>query len=129
MAAVSHLQNVIGQAPVFNEVFIDEGDVDMAKAIKAYKDAGFTGVMTPDHTPHVSAPYIKPDSTLRCPVGLSQLIADGNCVLCCKHRGPWHAGIAFAVGYIKAAAKSVGVEFERGNHPDRDSTAVGQPRL
>eukprot|EP01045_Picozoa_sp_COSAG04_P036216 COSAG04_NODE_8718_length_939_cov_1.166667_1_plen_81_part_00 len=49
-------QNVIGQAPVFNEVFIDEGDVDMAKSIKAYKDAGFTGVMTPDHTPSVSAP-------------------------------------------------------------------------
>ena len=37
-------------------VFIDEGDVDMAKSIKAYKDAGFTGVMTPDHTPSVSAP-------------------------------------------------------------------------
>ena len=41
---------------MFNEVFIDEGDVDMAKSIKAYKDAGFTGVMTPDHTPSVSAP-------------------------------------------------------------------------
>ena len=61
------LQNVIGQAPVFNEVFIDEGDVDIAKAIKAYKDAGFTGVITPDHTPHVSEPYIDQTTPLlRC---------------------------------------------------------------
>ena len=61
------LQNVIGQAPVFNEVFIDEGDVDIAKAIKAYKDAGFTGVITPDHTPHVSSPYIDQTTPLlRC---------------------------------------------------------------
>jgi mannonate dehydratase len=42
---------------------------------------------------------------------------------------PWHAGIAFAVGYIKAAAKAVGVTFERGASPDSASTAVGAAAL
>jgi mannonate dehydratase len=91
-----HFRNVIGKAPVFNEVFIDEGDVDMEQAIAAYRDAGFNGVLTPDHTP-----------LLEC-------------------GAPWHAGVAFAVGYIKASAKAVGVEFERRGPA---STALGVPKL
>ena len=87
---------MIGKVPVFNEVFIDEGDVDMQSAIAAYRDAGFTGVITPDHTPSVSC------------------------------AAPWHAGIAFAVGYIKAAAKAAGVVFE-ANATLAPSSAEGQP--
>ena len=48
---------MIGKVPVFNEVFIDEGDVDMQSAIAAYRDAGFTGVITPDHTPPITHPH------------------------------------------------------------------------
>ena len=91
-----HFRNVIGKVPVFNEVFIDEGDVDMQAAITAYRDAGFTGVITPDHTPHMSCD------------------------------APWHAGIAFAVGYLKAAAKAAGVVFEQSASV-RQSTAEGRP--
>jgi mannonate dehydratase len=74
-----HFRNVKGEFPrKFDEVFIDEGDVDMLKAMRTYKEAGFEGVMIPDHSPKVTAP------------------------------GAWHAGIAFALGYMRAAMQSVG---------------------
>ena len=73
-----HFRNVRGAFPKFDEVFIDEGDVNMIAAIKAYKDAGYDGVITPDHTPRVvgDAPY-------------------------------GHRGRAFALGYIRAAMQAV----------------------
>ena len=46
-----HFRNVIGQFPRFDEVFIDEGDVDMFEAMTAYRDAGYDGVLIPDHCP------------------------------------------------------------------------------
>ena len=49
-----HFRNVRGAFPVFDEVFHDEGDVDMLEAMLAYKQAGFDGVMTPDHSPRVT---------------------------------------------------------------------------
>lgn len=67
-----HFRNVRGAVPRFDEVFLDEGDTDMRAAIQAYHDVGFDGVLIPDHTP-----------TLTCP-------------------GPWHAGMAYAVGYMRA---------------------------
>lgn len=48
-----HFRNVTGTAEKFTEAFWDEGKVDMAKAIKAYREAGFDGYLTPDHHPHV----------------------------------------------------------------------------
>jgi mannonate dehydratase len=49
-----HFRNVRGAFPVFDEVFHDEGDVDMLDAMLAYQQAGFDGVITPDHSPRVS---------------------------------------------------------------------------
>ena len=46
-----HFRNIVGQLPRFDEVFIDEGDVDMFAAMQAYCDAGFDGVLIPDHCP------------------------------------------------------------------------------
>ena len=48
--------------------------------MKAYASVGFTGVMQPDHTPAVTLP---PGS----------------------EGAVWHVGTAFAVGYMKAAAR------------------------
>jgi mannonate dehydratase len=75
-----HFRNVQGQFPKFDEVFIDEGDVNMILALKAYKDAGYDGVITPDHTPRVvgDEPY-------------------------------GHRGRAFALGYIRAAMQALEV--------------------
>ncbi len=68
-----HFRNVRGKAPNYREVFLDEGDVDMIEALRAYRDSGYTGVLIPDHTPHTSCD------------------------------APWHAGMAFALGYMRAA--------------------------
>ena len=75
-----HFRNVLGQFPKFDEVFIDEGNVNMILALKAYKDAGYDGVITPDHTPRVigDEPY-------------------------------GHRGRAFALGYIRAAMQALEV--------------------
>jgi mannonate dehydratase len=73
-----HFRNVRGKFPKFDEVFIDEGDVNMIAALKAYKDAGYDGVITPDHTPRVigDEPY-------------------------------GHRGRAFALGYIRAGMQAL----------------------
>lgn len=73
-----HFRNVRGKVPNYREVFIDEGDVDMLKALKIYHECGYDGVLIPDHTPHVSC------------------------------AAPWHAGIAYALGYMHAAMRMIG---------------------
>ena len=49
-----HFRNVTGTVPVFSETFIDEGHVDMVKAMKAYRDTGFDGPMVEDHVPEMA---------------------------------------------------------------------------
>ncbi|MCJ8323357.1 MAG: mannonate dehydratase [Rhizobiales bacterium] len=72
-----HFRNVTGKVPKYQEVFIDEGDIDMARIIKILKDNDYQGVLIPDHTPE-----------LECDA-------------------PWHAGKSFAVGYMKALIAQV----------------------
>ena len=48
-----HFRNVKGVPKDFQEVFLDEGDVDMVKAMKIYKDVGFNGPFMMDHTPGI----------------------------------------------------------------------------
>lgn len=68
-----HFRNVRGKVPNYHEVFLDEGDVDMIESLRLYRAGGFEGVVIPDHTPHTACD------------------------------APWHAGMAFALGYIRAA--------------------------
>jgi mannonate dehydratase len=49
-----HFRNVSGPVPKFNEEFINKGYVDMHKAIRMYRDAGFKGVFIDDHVPVVA---------------------------------------------------------------------------
>ncbi len=69
-----HLRNVRGRVPRYHETFIDEGDVDIARVMRILRDARFDGVVIPDHAPQMSC------------------------------AAPWHAGMAFAMGYIAALA-------------------------
>jgi mannonate dehydratase len=46
-----HFRNIRGGFLNFDEVYPDEGDVDMFEAIKAYKAAGYQGMLCPDHVP------------------------------------------------------------------------------
>ncbi|MCD9023533.1 mannonate dehydratase [Cohnella silvisoli] len=75
-----HFRNVSGKVPEYKEVFVDEGDIDMIKALRIYKQHHFEGVFIPDHTP--------------------QMICNA----------PWHAGMAYALGYMKAALSIVNHE-------------------
>lgn len=54
-----HFRNVVGTMPRFREAFIDNGDIDMLRAMRIYKEVGFDGPMIPDHMPHMPAdgPY------------------------------------------------------------------------
>ena len=48
-----HFRNVRGCLPSFQEVFMDEGDIDMYRAMTVYRDAGFNGPFMMDHTPGI----------------------------------------------------------------------------
>ncbi len=48
-----HFRNVKGSGNYFEEVFVDEGDVDMLQAMQSYKEAGFDGPFMMDHTPQI----------------------------------------------------------------------------
>ncbi len=71
--AYVHLRNVRGKAPYYHETFIDEGDTDMLRVLGILHANGFDGPIIPDHTP-----------LLEC-------------------AAPWHAGMAYTLGWMRAA--------------------------
>ena len=73
-----HFRNVRGTPHHFQEVFLDEGDVDMVQMMQTYRDAGFTGPFMMDHTP--------------------QFAYDAQ---------TFYAGHAYAAGYIRALIQAV----------------------
>ncbi|MEP3274800.1 MAG: mannonate dehydratase [Stappiaceae bacterium] len=72
-----HLRNVSGKVPNYHEVFIDDGDVDIPRILSILHKNGFEGTVIPDHTPQLSC------------------------------EAPWHAGMAFALGYMRAEINRV----------------------
>ena len=84
---VVHFRNVRGFIPEFDEQFIDDGDVNMVEAMRTYKEIGFNGFITPDHTPWVVGDV----------VGRNGLPPFGD------------RGRAFALGYMKGLMESFGV--------------------
>ena len=68
-----HFRNVKGKVPCYDEVFVDEGDIDMFRVLKQLQESSFSGVLIPDHTPMMTC------------------------------GAPWHAGMAYALGYMRAA--------------------------
>jgi mannonate dehydratase len=72
-----HFRNVHGKVPHYDETFIDEGDIDMPRVLSILKKNNYEGVLIPDHTP--------------------QMTCDA----------PWHAGMAYAMGYMKAAMQLI----------------------
>ena len=55
-----HFRNIRGNAGGddywFQEVFLDEGDVDMVAAMETYRDIGYDGAIMMDHTPGIHHP-------------------------------------------------------------------------
>jgi mannonate dehydratase len=78
--AYVHFRNVTGKVPHYRETFVDDGDVDMLRVLRILARNGYAGVIIPDHTP--------------------QMTCDA----------PWHAGMAYALGYMRAAMRACGAE-------------------
>jgi len=75
--AYVHLRNVRGKAPHYRETFMDEGDMDIPRALEILKRNHYEGVIFPDHTPRMEC------------------------------EAPWHAGMAYALGYLRAALQEL----------------------
>jgi len=72
-----HFRNVKGKVPHYREAFVDEGDLDMVKALKVLKKNNYQGILIPDHTPEMTC------------------------------GAPWHAGMAYALGFMKGAMRAI----------------------
>ena len=71
-----HLRNVRGRVPHYHETFIDEGDLDVERIFRILHRNQYDGLVIPDHAPQM------------------------DCA------APWNAGMAFAMGYLKAMLTS-----------------------
>lgn len=78
--AYVHLRNVHGKVPFYKETFIDDGDVDVLRVLRILKKNNFDGVIIPDHAPQMSC------------------------------AAPWHAGMAYALGFLQAGLKAIANE-------------------
>ncbi len=72
-----HLRNVRDKVPYYKETFIDDGAVDVLRVLRILKKNGYQGVVIPDHAPQMTC------------------------------AAPWHAGMAFALGYLRAGMQVV----------------------
>ena len=75
--AYVHFRNVHGKVPDYHEVFVDEGDMDMYRILQILHKNNYDGVLIPDHTPQMTC------------------------------AAPWHAGMAYALGWMRAAMASL----------------------
>jgi mannonate dehydratase len=48
-----HFRNIRGGYLNFQETFPDDGDVDMIRAMRVYKEVGYDGMIMPDHVPQI----------------------------------------------------------------------------
>lgn len=50
-----HFRNIRGKRNSFQEVYPDEGDLDMVRVLRALKEVGYSGMVMPDHVPRYSS--------------------------------------------------------------------------
>jgi mannonate dehydratase len=48
-----HFRNIKGGYLRFQETFPDDGDLDMLRALRVYKEVGYDGMIMPDHVPRI----------------------------------------------------------------------------
>jgi mannonate dehydratase len=49
-----HFRNIRGGFLKFEETFPDDGDVDMPRALRVYRELGYDGMIMPDHVPQIT---------------------------------------------------------------------------
>ncbi len=75
--AYVHFRNIAGKVPHYRETFVDDGEIDMLQVLRILRQNHFEGVLIPDHTPQMTC------------------------------SAPWHAGMAYALGYLRAALQAL----------------------
>lgn len=60
---IVHFRNITAPLPVFDEVFLDDGYMDMYQVMKTLCEVGYAGTMTLDHTPRFVGDYAKGGGT------------------------------------------------------------------
>jgi mannonate dehydratase len=48
-----HFRNIKGRFLNFQETLPDDGDVNMIRCLRTYRDVGYDGMLMPDHVPHI----------------------------------------------------------------------------
>ena len=82
----AHFRNPRGQVPRFDEVFPDEGDIDMVAAVRAWNEVGFDGVIRIDHCPGVVGDAPAADRSFAFQVGYLRGLVQMQEVLGCDWR-------------------------------------------
>ncbi len=100
-----HFRNVSSQVPSFREEFINTGYVDMVRALRVYRDAGYDGVFMDDH----------------CPILDGDVDFPGNL-------GGYRSRI-FAQGYIQGALDAVKSEPKQPARRASPARGTGQRRM
>lgn len=83
-----HFRNIRGGYLNFVETFPDEGDVDMLKALRVYKEVGYKYMIMPDHVPTIAG------------------------------TDPQNVAFAFCYGYIRALMQAIESESARIEEDD-----------
>lgn len=65
----AHFRNPRGQVPFFDEVFPDEGDIDMVEAVRAFAEVSYDGVIRIDHCPGIIGDNHRADRSFAFQVG------------------------------------------------------------
>ncbi|GAA4343509.1 mannonate dehydratase [Pigmentiphaga soli] len=83
-----HFRGVQGTPEKFDEVFPDEGKLDMIRTMRALRAAGYAGLVQPDHAPHVTG-----DTDYG------------------------HASHAFQIGYLRGVLQAAQTDGDAGRAP------------
>ncbi len=94
--AYVHFRNVRGKVPHYEETFVDNGDVDMAEIVRILREEEFDGIMVPDHVPEVHS------------------------------KAPWHAGMAYTIGYMRALIDHAQLPGHSTGARSNPNAAVGE---
>jgi mannonate dehydratase len=89
-----HFRNIKGRRDRFTEAFPDDGDIDMLRAVRTYREVGYEGMLMPDHVPLVAGSGT--DAAYAYNLGGNSAVGDGHL-----------ESFAFAYGYLRGLIQSV----------------------
>ena len=89
-----HFRNIKGRRDRFTEAFPDDGDIDMPRAVRTYREVGYEGMLMPDHVPLVRGSGT--EAAYAYNLGGHNAVGDGHL-----------ESFAFAYGYLRGLIQAV----------------------